>query len=286
MNPGILFAFLAFFAWGIGDFLIQKTARQVGDWAALFYVDLFAAGGLLPFVWPALFGLNSGDWLLLLLISAVNFTAAILDFDALKVGKISVVEPIYALEIGVTAALAMGFLNEILKLEQWFLILVLTVGIALVSVRALHHFRNIRLEKGVWLALLTTFFMGGTNFLYGVGSRQVDPLTVNWITSTFIVLVCLAYLFSVSRLGELRMDWRRHKKLLLSTSIVDNSAWIFFAYATLSAPVAIVTAISESYIALAAFLGVWFNREKLQRHQWLGLCLAIAAAVLLAATLG
>ncbi|KKT90129.1 MAG: hypothetical protein UW90_C0006G0029, partial [Candidatus Yanofskybacteria bacterium GW2011_GWB1_45_11] len=42
------------------------------------------------------------------------------------------------------------------------------------------------------------------------------------------------------------------------------------------------TGISESYIALAALLGLVFNGEKLARHQWLGLIICSIAAVILA----
>jgi len=47
---GITFAFLALAAWGIGDFLIQRTARKFGAGEALFYITAVATVGLLPFV--------------------------------------------------------------------------------------------------------------------------------------------------------------------------------------------------------------------------------------------
>ena len=70
MNPnaplGVFFACLALVAWGAGDFLIQRSARRFGDWAALFYIELFATTILLPFVWSDLAGLASGDWIFLI----------------------------------------------------------------------------------------------------------------------------------------------------------------------------------------------------------------------------
>ena len=49
-------------------------------------------------------------------------------------------------------------------------------------------------------------------------------------------------------------------------SFIDNLAWVAFAYATLYVPIAIATGISESYIALAAALGIIINKEKLKKH--------------------
>ncbi|MBU3978359.1 EamA family transporter [Patescibacteria group bacterium] len=51
---GILFAFIALFSWGIGDFLIQKSTRKFGDWLALFYICAFSTVVLLPFVYKDL----------------------------------------------------------------------------------------------------------------------------------------------------------------------------------------------------------------------------------------
>jgi uncharacterized membrane protein len=63
---------------------------------------------------------------------------------------------------------------------------------------------------------------------------------------------------------------------------VDNAAWIAYSYSTLYIPITIAISISEGYIALAALLGLIFNKEKLNKHQYLGLILAIISAVVLA----
>ncbi|MEK7110702.1 MAG: EamA family transporter, partial [Patescibacteria group bacterium] len=74
---GIVFALTALFAWGIGDFLIQRSARKFGDWAALFFIDIFGTIVLLPFVWqdfPALF--RSPEHLGILLTASILLTFA------------------------------------------------------------------------------------------------------------------------------------------------------------------------------------------------------------------
>ena len=103
---GILFAGLAIAGWGLGDFLIQRSARKLGDWEALFWIVLFATIVLLPFVYPTLAILSGYDWLILGLTSIVILVSSLLDFEALRVGKVSVVEPIFAMEVPVTIALA------------------------------------------------------------------------------------------------------------------------------------------------------------------------------------
>ncbi|HEY4525494.1 MAG TPA: DMT family transporter, partial [Candidatus Paceibacterota bacterium] len=260
---GVFFACLALVAWGAGDFLIQRSARRFGDWAALFYIELFATTILLPFVWSDLAGLASGDWIFLIGLGFILLIAAILDLEALRVGKISVVEPIYALEVGVTAVLSVFVLRELINLVQGMWLLLLIVGIFLVSVKSFRHLRHIHLERGVFMAICATLFMGLVNFLFGTGSRATNPLMVNWVTGAVLLVASVAYIGVKGEFRGLARDWRNGKGLLLGMSLADNTAWISFAYATTYIPIAIATGLSESYIALAALLGVVLNRERL-----------------------
>lgn len=81
--------------------------------------------------------------------------------------------------------------------------------------------------------------------------------------------------------GALASDLRNHGRLVLGVSIVDNAAWVFFAFAASLIPIAIATTISESYVALAVLLGLFVNREKLRRHQLLGIAIALGSVLLL-----
>ena len=278
---GILFALGALVSWGLGDFLIQRSARKFGDWIALFYITAFGSIVLFPFVYRDLARALDGHTILLLVAGCVLLLAALIDFEALRVGKISVIEPIYALEIIVTVVLSLYVIHERLTLLQGLLVGSSMIGIFLVSTRSLYHFKNIHLEKGIWYALSASLCMGGVNFLFGLGARAISPLMINWFTSAFIAVVALVYLISTSRLREVAADFRQNKRLIFNVSFFDNLAWIMFSYATLHIPIAVATSVSESYIALASFLGFYFNREKLKYHQILGLLLVVISIVAL-----
>lgn len=282
---GILFAFLALLCWGLGDFLIEKSARRFGDLIALFYVTAFGAIALLPFVYKKigpLFINNGLNLLVLLAAGAIVLVAGVLNFKSLKLGKISVVEPIFAFEVPLTAILATLILREFLFPVQVLLILLLFLGIILVAVRRLDDLRKIKMEKGVWLAILGTIFMGLVNFLMGYGSRLTDPLMINWFISIFIALPLFFYLLTTGQAGKIISSWPGNKKLIFAVSFFDNFAWIFFAAAVLYIPIAVATGISESYIALAAGLGLIINKEKLLRHQKIGLGICVVAVIILA----
>jgi drug/metabolite transporter (DMT)-like permease len=282
---GILFAFIALICWGVGDFLIQKSSREFGKWVVLFFVGLIAAVALLPFVYQNI-GVVLAERPVLIILIIASFAlllTALLDFQALSDGKISVIEPIMALEIAVTAALSFLVIGEHLTALQIMLIILLVVGIIFVSTKSLHHLKKIKAEKGVWLALAGAVCMGTTNFLFGIGAREADPLIVNWFTSVFLVLACLIYLLTNKQFKNIFADWHKDKKLLIGVGVIDNAAWVAYSYSTLYIPIAVAISISESYIALAALLGLIFNGEKLRKHQCVGLVMAIACAVALAA---
>src|SRR3989344_2206189 len=280
---GIAFALLALFSWGIGDFLIQRSARRFGDWIALFYITAFGTVGLLPFVWrdiPRVFE-SGGELPILAGSTIVLLFAAILDFEALRIGKISVMEAVYAFEVPVTLVLSRYFINERLSALETALILSLVVGTMLVSTRSFSINKKAVLEKGVWYAIFATLGMGAVNFLFGVGARETTPLLINWFTSACIAVISLAYLAVRGRASEITRYFRENAPLVTSVGVMDNLAWVAYAYSVTYIPIAIATGISESYIALAAGLGIFVNKERLKPRQFTGLALCVVAVVIL-----
>lgn len=285
---GILAAAIAMVCWGFGDFLIQKFARRIGDWESLFYISIFGTIVIFPFIYgqlPALIG-SMKEMALMLCTSVVLLIAALLDFEALKKGKIAVAEPVFVLEIPVAAVLAYLIIGEGLGLYQIMLIGGLIVGLAMVALRKVHLDRKKWLEKGVALAILGSIFMGATNFLFGITARATSALLVNWSTSIFLTIVCLLYLAYNFKLHKLGLDGTKKTGLLLGLCAFDNAAWIAFAYATVLAPIAIAVSISQCFIIITVLLGIFVSREKLLRHQKVGIVLAIAIALLLALATG
>ncbi len=284
VNIGIGLAFTAMLCWGFGDFLIQRSTRAVGDWEALFIVAFIGAVVILPFVattLPQVLWMHGSALLIFGAACVVLFFAAILDFVALRVGKLAAVEPIWSIEIPASAFLAFILLRERISLWQGLIIALLMLGLFLVSLREKYKIKKFFVERGVLLALLAGILMGGANFFIGWGSRIADPLTVNFITDVFLIFATGAYLLFNGRLWRIFRDFRANIKVLLPTGIIDKAAWVAFAFSMTLAPIAIAVALSESYIIIAVILGLTVNKEKLEKHQKFGLVLAIFSAIIL-----
>ena len=281
---GIGLAFVAMLCWGFGDFLIQKSTRKMGDWETLFIIALFGAIVLLPFVWrdlPDLF-IKNGDRLLVLSItSVVLLLAALFDFDALKKGKLSVVEPIWSFEVPAAALLAFFILGEKISTLQIVLIVFLIVCFILIAFKEKTFSKKFFMEKGVILAFIGAILMGGANFFMGWGGRISDPLMVNFFTDVFIMIVTGAYLLLIGKFRSTFIDFKKQYKIMLPMSISDKAAWIAFVFSMSLVPIAVATALSESYIIIAVLLGLIINRERLQTHQKFGLIGAIITVIIL-----
>jgi len=287
ISVGIGLAFVAMLCWGIGDFLIQKSTRRIGDFETLFLITLFGAAVLLPFVYddlPALFADGSRITLFVLFGgSLILFIAALLNFEALREGKISVVEPIWSLEIVAASVLGFSVLGERLSLPEIVLITMLMAGLMLVSFRGKVFSHRHFLERGALLALLGALAMGSANFFVGWGARLSDPLMVNFVFNVVIAFLSGAYLLRNGRFARSFRDLARYRTSLVPMIITDNAAWVSYAFAMTLIPIAIATALSESYIIIAVILGLAVGRERLAAHQKVGLVAAVVAAIALAA---
>lgn len=286
---GIIAALGAMLSWGFGDFSIQRATRAFGDIRTLVFIGLAGIVGLLPFVWdeiPRLF-LDTSKLTLLTVTGLVIFVAAILDFEALRQGKIAIIEPILAFELPITVALSVVFLNENLTPMQFGLTAATFGGIVLsVTQHRRHlHYHERLLEPGVLFAVTGSIIMGGVNFLVGISSQQTSPAMAIWFTNVVFTSLSLIYLIWRKEVTSLFSGIKHNPWPVLAVCVLDNLAWLLYAVAASLIPIAIATTISESYIALAVLLGLFINKEKLQKHQLAGVVIAVGSVLLLALTL-
>lgn len=277
--------FGAVLAWGIGDFLIQRSVRRIGDLECLAIIGIIGTLGLLPWVWndiPSLFLPENGQ--LLLGLGIVTFVAAILNFEAYRVGKLSVVEVVLEFELPVTILLGIFFFSEMISPVQAILMGIIFIGILCIAIepRMFSSKKVNWVEKGVVLALFGALGMGLMDFLTGAASKQVSPLMAIWAPYVVFTIVCLATIAWNGKFKAFIKGMQKHRDLVLATGVADTAAWVLFAIALQHNPISITTAITEIYPAIGLFLGLKINHERIAGHQWLGAGLAIIGSVALA----
>jgi len=108
--------------------LIQKSARKVGDWETLLVISLAAMICLFPFIYHDIHLIFLPPNIFVLLgVVVIFFTMSLLNFESLKEGKISVVEPIFTLEVPVAVFLAFILFREVVSRRQGALIALLVI---------------------------------------------------------------------------------------------------------------------------------------------------------------
>lgn len=282
---GTILAFIAMLGWGFGDFLIQKTTRQIGSWKSLFFIGIFAFIFLFPFIRGELSSLTKENILLLLFIGVIVLLTSLFDFEALRQGKIAIVEPIIGLELPLTVGLGMMLGGETLSTLQMVLIFVVFAGIVLSITNSkediLTYHKRV-FEKGAILAGIGAIGMATSNYLVGFSSNQISPLITIWFTHSFLAFACLIYFLVKGECKTLFSGFTTHPWGIIGQSVLDNVAWVAYASATIFIPISITTTISESYVALSVLLGIFISKEKLSWHQIIGIIMAIASVITLA----
>ena len=283
---GVLLAVIAMAGWGVGDFFIQRTIRRIGSVKTLWYIGMSGLVLLLPLAWndivPAF--QSASNVALLLLLLAIAMFAALFNFEGFRLGKIAVIAPILGLELPIIVALSMVFRGERLDMLQGLLIAAIFIGLVLViSAQPLRQYlRNHgRLEKGAMWAGLGAVGLALSTFLTGVASQDISPAVTVWFVHGAVGVVSGLILAGQGQLKGIRHDLKSSGSLIVVMALLDNVAWMAFAFAATFIPISIATAISESYIALSAVLGVRYNREKLINHQIFGIVTVAAAVVIL-----
>ncbi len=280
-HTAILFAFVALVGWALGDFFIQRTARLLNSYSTLFIIGSIGAVGLLPFVFADVASITSDQYMSLSVLSGIILVYAMVIFEALRRGKLSVVETVVAFELPLSVMLAIFMAGEKFTLVQFGFFILIGGGIlAAVTQKFEHlHYHKHIFEKGVVLAFIGAFLSALVNFYIGSYAQTMSPLLVIWATHTILALVCGAIII-------IRGEWRSFVRIakknpftVVATGVFDNMAWIGYAFATSLMPISLTVTISESYIALAALLGFLIGKERLGSHQLVGAILAISGAI-------
>ena len=282
MVTGIFFAIAAMLTWGVGDFLIQRSIRKIGNLETLASIGLFGTIALLPFAIKDFHLLaNVSNLKMFGLLGVVTFLGALANFEALRKGKLSVVEVIFEVELPVTIALAFVLLGESFSLTQWLLVALAFLGIMLIAIKSLSHLRA-KVERGVLIALLAALLMGGVNFLVGISSKEASPVLAVWVSWLIFTIFTLTIIVSQRGLRSLISHFQKYRWLVLLVGLFDTCAWLFYAQAVKGQAVSLTTAITESYPAVALALGVILNHERIKPIQFFGAGLALVASFFLA----
>lgn len=291
INLIILAAFGAMFFWGVGDFLVQKISRELGSFESLIWINLAGCLILLPFAVNDFANINSQNILPLILLTIVDFIFAFALLKAYEKGKLSIVEVILTMELPLTILLGIAVFKESPTVLQWILMGLIILGALIISkgepnffekIKNLFWSKRIILEKGALLALSAALLSALYNFFIAYNARDISPVMSIWFPWTMSLLILLIVLIYKRSFSSVVNNFKKNKKLIIAGSVLEVLAWLFYAIAISKKELSIVTAITESYPALAIILGVVINKEKISKLQYVGATMALGASIAIA----
>lgn len=286
----ILLAFGAMVAWGLGDFFIQRTVRKIGNLEAMVWVGAICSLMLFPFALKDIHLLWEGEnFSFLLLAGLLVFGMSYLAFKGYETGKLSVLEVVSVIELPISIGLGILFFKERPDRAQAVLMAVILGGILLIikreagwldKIKKIFNKQNL-LEKGIFFAAAGGVFSALVNFMIAFNSREAAPVLAVWFPWTLFCLFSFGYLYFKRNLKVFWSASKGAKGEILAAGTIDALAWTFFAMALTRKELSITAAIIASYPAVAMFLGVRFNREKIAFYQYAGGIITLAASIII-----
>ena len=171
------------------------------------------------------------------------------------------------------------FLNVILSWQE--VIAILLIGTGLLSLGLVRGTNDSRNPKAVMLAAITGCFIAGYSLLDGLGARIAGTAIGFYGWSAIGNALIFAAFLRFKKPGTLSRLWGEGRFVLIVGGCACYCAYTLVVWGFMQAPIALVTALRETSIIFALFIGVFFMKERLDLIKVIATFTIIIGAVLL-----
>ena len=265
-------------AWGTGTFCSARSSRMIGAWSVVAWVMLVGliANLVLVAAGPLPGSLSTTDIAWMLTSGLGNVVGLILEYTALRLGKVGLVTPVTSTEGAIAAVLAV-LAGEALGVPSAVLLAVVVIGVVLAGVAPDESASDQRKLAAVGLAVLAALLFGIGIFATGHISAS---LPVGWavLPPRLVGVAVVTIPLALSR--RLKLS-RSALPLVVFTGIAEVLGFVSFALAARHS-VAIAAVLGSQFGAVAAVTAYVLLRERLTRLQLAGVALILAGVAALA----
>ncbi|HWY79685.1 MAG TPA: DMT family transporter [Candidatus Sulfotelmatobacter sp.] len=280
----IIFAFIVFLVWGVGDIFTTTASRKMGSYNASFYNYL--VGGIFgAFYIP--FALNSlKDFSLpMILLSAFLAVTQLIAFfsynEGLKIGNSSLVGTIAGSFTAIVVILSVLFLKEKLFMQQVFSIMIIFIGLFLSSIN-ISDLRNSKsiINKGTIYALIA---MVGWAIDFTFIKIPVQKVGFFWPTFVADIVGSLVFfVFGIKRIKMPKLSYRSGFPAVLLSGLLLTIGTFSYSFAIDQGLSSIVASIAGAYPALFALLAYFIFKDPISHQQKFGMVVTLCGIILLA----
>lgn len=280
----IAFAFISFFAWGIGVFFEAVVARRLESYSLALWGFIFSALVLsfyAPFATADLAGLTFNLLLFIFIIGIIGlFLGTIAYYEALKMSSRALVGTIASSFPAVTVLISVIFLGEKLSFQQALAIIVIFVGLALSSVNLKElRSKNIFSDKGVLLAFVPMVAWGTWIALIKIPVEKIGWFWPNYITFLLFPLIFLYVKFKKRKIESPTLN-KALLPLVVSVIFV-RIAEFSYNIGISKGLVSIVAPIAGANPILFIILAFFVFKDKITKQQIAGIITTLVGIILL-----
>jgi drug/metabolite transporter (DMT)-like permease len=289
---GIFLGLAAAVCWGAADFLARYSARRIGAFRTLLFMQLtgflaasvcLAAAGRHP---ASLESALTSHWRLALFLGTASGFSMLAFYGALEKGALSVVAPISSCYPALTLLLAWATGERLAGARMAGVAFALT-GVILTAITDSPRGAALPLDSragvlapGVWLAIAAALGFGVT--YWGLGFFAVPVwggLSTVWIQRFSTVVLLGASVFPMRvRLAPIAGS---ALSLVAAVGVLDALGFLVSNWGFEREQVGVVTVLGSLFSAVTLLLAYVVLRERLSRRQWLGVALIFAGILLI-----
>jgi drug/metabolite transporter (DMT)-like permease len=265
-------------AWGTGTFCSARSSRLIGAWSVVAWVMLIGliANVVVIVAGPSPGSLGAADVTWMLVSGLGNAVGLILEYTALRRGKVGIVTPVTSTEGAIAAVLAV-VTGEALGLASAGLLAAIALGIVLAGVAPEEQTIADQHKGGAfWLAALAALSFGVGIFATG---HLSGSLPVGWavLPPRLVGVVLVTIPLALSR--RLKLS-RSALPLVAFTGVAEVLGFMCFAVGARDS-VAIAAVLGSQFAAVASVAAYLFLRERLTRLQLAGVIVILAGVAAL-----
>jgi drug/metabolite transporter (DMT)-like permease len=264
-------------AWGVGTFCSARSSRIIGAWSVAGWVMLFGliANVAVIAVGPMPRSLGAADVSWMLVSGLGNAVGLLLEYTALRRGKVGIVTPVTSTEGAIAAVLAV-VAGETLGAAPAVLLAVVALGIVLAGVAPDEPSLEERRTGSFWLAALAALSFGVG--IFATGHLSVS-LPIGWavLPPRLVGVVIVTIPLALSRRLTLT---RSALPLVVTTGVLEVLGFVCYAFGARDS-VAVAAVLGSQFAAVASVTAYLFLRERLTRLQLAGVILILAGVAAL-----
>lgn len=155
------------------------------------------------------------------------------------------------------------------------------IGAGLLSLGLVRGHGGARNPKAAMLAAVTGCFIAGYSLVDGLGARVGGTAVGFYSWSAIGNAVVFAIFLRASKPGVMGRLWTEGRFVFIVGGAASYAAYAFVVWGFMQAPIALVTALRETSIVFALFIGVVFMKERLDLMKVMSTFVTIVGAVLL-----